>query len=55
MLEYFRQIEKSHEDPIVTDNNIPVLRIIPFIKKLDVNAVFQKHKGKKLYENSHEL
>lgn len=49
MLEYFRQVEKSREELIVTDNNRPVLRVIPYFEKLDVNTVFQKHRGKVQY------
>lgn len=30
MLEYFRQVEKTREELIVTDHNKPVLRILPY-------------------------
>jgi antitoxin (DNA-binding transcriptional repressor) of toxin-antitoxin stability system len=41
MLEYFREIEKSGEELIVTDNRVPVLRIIPLQRsKKSVDEVF---------------
>ena len=47
MLEYFRQIEKSKEELIVTDHNIPVLRILPYnVTKLP-SEIFKQ--GKVLY------
>ena len=40
MLEYFRRVEQTGEELIVTNNNVPTLRVIPIKKKLDVNEVF---------------
>ncbi len=49
MLEYFRIIEKSGEEIIVTDRNNPVLRITPIKKKLSLLDVFGDHRGKVVY------
>jgi prevent-host-death family protein len=47
MLEYFREVEKTREELIVTDHNKPVLRITPYeAAKLPIE-VFQQ--GKVLY------
>ena len=40
MLEYFRSVEQTGEELIVTNNNVPVLRVIPIKKKLAVEEVF---------------
>ena len=46
MLQVFRQIEQTGEEVIVTDNNRPVLRIQPIVRKLDVDEVFASYRGK---------
>ena len=46
MLQVFRQIEQTGEEVIVTDNNRPVLRIQPIVRKLDVDEVFAPYRGK---------
>lgn len=46
MLQVFRQIEQSGEEVIVTDNNRPVLRIQPIVRKPDVDEVFASYRGK---------
>ena len=46
MLEYFREIERSEEEVIVTDNRVPVLKIIPLqSKKKSVDEVFAAVRG----------
>ncbi|MBC7792467.1 MAG: type II toxin-antitoxin system prevent-host-death family antitoxin, partial [Clostridia bacterium] len=40
MLEFFRDVEKSGEELIVTDNNVPVLRVVPIKKRQSVDALF---------------
>jgi len=46
MLEIFRQIEQTGEEVIVTDNNRPVLRIQPIVRKASVEDVFSPYRGK---------
>ncbi len=43
MLKFFRQIEKTGEELIVTDHGKPVLRIVPFIE--DSDKCFDELKG----------
>jgi prevent-host-death family protein len=40
MLEYFRQVENTQEELIVTDHNRPVLRILPFQERKLPTDVF---------------
>jgi len=40
MLEYFRRVEESGEELIVTDNNQPVLRITPIRARRPAREVF---------------
>jgi antitoxin (DNA-binding transcriptional repressor) of toxin-antitoxin stability system len=49
MLEYFRKVEKTGEELIVTDNRIPVLKVLPIKKKKNVEEVFAKIQGKVKY------
>ena len=49
MLQIFRQIEKSGEEVIVTDNYRPVLRIQPIIRKRTVEEIFGHLQGKVVY------
>ena len=44
MLEYFRHIEKTKEELIVTDHHKPVLRIIPYISAKFPTEIFKGHK-----------
>jgi antitoxin (DNA-binding transcriptional repressor) of toxin-antitoxin stability system len=46
MLEYFRQVEESGEELIVTDNRVPVLKVIPIRRKLTVEEAFGDLRGK---------
>ena len=46
MLEYFRHVEQTGEELIVTNNNIPTLKIIPIRKKKTVVEVFSDLRGK---------
>ena len=48
MLEYFRLIEKTKEELIVTDHHRPVLRIMPYIAPKLPTEVF-KHQSKVIY------
>ena len=49
MLEYFRRIEESGEELIVTDNNVPVIRIVPIRKRRRASEVFADARGHVVY------
>ncbi|HCE45307.1 MAG TPA: prevent-host-death protein [Lentisphaeria bacterium] len=50
MLEYFRRVERTGEEIIVTDHRTPVLRISPIkTKKRTVDEVFKDLRGKVKY------
>ena len=46
MLEYFRRVEQTGEELIVTSSNVPTLRVTPFRKGLPVEDVFSDLRGK---------
>ena len=45
MLRLFRQVEKEGAELVVTDNNRPVLKIVPFAEKQSVADVFGDVRG----------
>ncbi len=47
MLEYFRRVEETGEELIVTSNNVPTLRISPIRKSRPVEEVFADVRGKR--------
>jgi prevent-host-death family protein len=49
MLEYFRKVEKTGEELIVTDNRVPVLKVVPFRKAKSPEEVFSDIRGKVTY------
>jgi antitoxin (DNA-binding transcriptional repressor) of toxin-antitoxin stability system len=49
MLQIFREIEKKGEEIVVTDNNRPVLRVLPIKKKVPVDTLFAPYRGKVVY------
>lgn len=49
MLEYFREVEATGEELIVTNNGQPVLRIVPYRRALTVDSVFADVRGKIRY------
>jgi antitoxin (DNA-binding transcriptional repressor) of toxin-antitoxin stability system len=49
MLEYFRRIEESGEELVVTDNNIAVLRIVPIRKRVPAAQLFADVRGRVTY------
>lgn len=49
MLEYFREIEKTGEELIVTDHNRPVLKIVSLKPKLRASEIFGEYAGKVQY------
>ena len=49
MLQYFRDVEESGEELLVTNNGKPVLKVIPFQLKKTCREVFGAHQGKIKY------
>lgn len=49
MLEYFRRIEETGDELIVTDNNEPVLRILPIRKRVPAATAFADVRGRVVY------
>ncbi len=45
MLEYFRMVEETGEETIVTSHNKPAIRVVPLQKKLTVAQVFGDLRG----------
>ncbi|MBT4499811.1 MAG: prevent-host-death protein [Gemmatimonadetes bacterium] len=50
MLRIFREIEQSGQELIVTDNRVPVLKILPLSKQNSVAEIFAGVQGKVLYK-----
>ena len=40
MLEYLRRVEETGEELVVTDNNVPVVRIVPIRQRRPASEVF---------------
>jgi prevent-host-death family protein len=49
MLEYFRKVERTGTELIVTDNGEPVLRITPFRKEVVTADLFRDVRGRVEY------
>ena len=49
MLEYFRHVEETGEELIVTDNNQPVIRIVPIRKRVPAATLFADVRGRIVY------
>lgn len=49
MLEYFRRVEETGEELIVTDNNQPTLRIVPIRQRVPAAKSFADVRGKVVY------
>ncbi len=52
MLRIFREIERSGEEIIVTDNNRPVLKIVPFKSAKSVDTLFETLRGQVTYNGN---
>jgi prevent-host-death family protein len=50
MLEYFRRVEQTGEDLIVTDHNRPVLRITPVRARRTAAETFGDVRGRVVYK-----
>ncbi|MBN1612394.1 MAG: type II toxin-antitoxin system prevent-host-death family antitoxin [Polyangiaceae bacterium] len=49
MLEYFRRVEETGRVIEVTDNNEPVLRIVPIVKRVPLATAFADVQGRIVY------
>lgn len=49
MLEYFRQVEETGEELVVTDNGRPVIRVVPFRTRSSAADLFADVRGKVVY------
>ena len=49
MLEYFRQVEQTGEELIVTDNNRPVLKVVSIRPRRTPAQLFADVRGKVVY------
>lgn len=49
MLEYFRQVEQTGEELIVTDNNRPVLKVVAIRSRKPAHEIFSDVRGKVVY------
>jgi prevent-host-death family protein len=49
MLEYFRRVEETGIELVVTDNNEPVLRIVPIRKRVPAATLFADVRGRVKY------
>ncbi len=52
MLEYFRRVERTGEELIVTNNGVPTLKVVPIKKRLTVEDVFGEMRGKVKIDDS---
>jgi prevent-host-death family protein len=51
MLEYFRKVEETGEELLVTDNNRPVLRIVPIRRRVPAAEMFADVRRKIVYRD----
>jgi prevent-host-death family protein len=49
MLEYFRKVEETGEELVVTDNNQPILRIVPIRRRIPASLAFADVRGQVVY------
>jgi prevent-host-death family protein len=49
MLEYFRRVQETGAELIVTDDNEPVLRIVPIRKRVPAETMFADVRGRVVY------
>jgi prevent-host-death family protein len=49
MLEYLRRVEETGQELIVTDNNRPVLRIVPIRARVPTAELFADVRGRVIY------
>lgn len=51
MLEYFRRVEETGVELLVTDNDVPVLRIVPIRKRVAAATSFADVRGRVTYRD----
>jgi len=51
MLEYFRRVEETGIELVVTDNNEPVLRIVPIRSRVPAASAFSDVRGRVTYHD----
>jgi len=51
MLEYFRRIELTGEELVVTDDDVPVLRIVPIRTRVPASEAFADVRGRVVYHD----
>ena len=51
MLEYFRKVEETGEELVVTDNNRPVLRIVPIRRRVPAAEMFADVRQRIVYRD----
>jgi len=49
MLEYFRRVEETGEELVVTDNGRPVIRVVPIRRTRDAADLFGDVRGRAVY------
>lgn len=49
MLEYFRRVEETGEELVVTDNGRPVVKVVPFRTRTSAADVFGDVRGRVVY------
>ena len=49
MLKYFREVEESGEELVVTDNGRPVLKVVPLRHRVPAAEVFSDVRGRVVY------
>ncbi len=49
MVEYFKQVEQTGEELIVTEKNVPIVKIIPIQEKKHVKDIFADIQGNVKY------
>ncbi len=52
MLEYFRRVEQTGEELIVTNNRIPILKVSPLKKTRLPKDIFREYQGKIKYNEN---
>jgi prevent-host-death family protein len=55
MLEYLRRVEETGEDLIVTDNNVPVIRVQAIRQRRPADEVFADVRGRVVYHEADVL
>lgn len=45
MLEYFREVERTGEELVVTSDGVPVLKVVPFTETRSVEELFADVRG----------